>query len=681
MCWCGALSDCLVCLLQRDCVCLWANVTHRSCSEAVQPLTECLTRGNWTVAMEIEPNGLVELLAQLVAKGDHDGVCAVLADESKVKELKDLTWDLVPAICVVLSEPVAEDHPGVLPACERILQKIAGVASPKELLVVLLEQANHFNTDSKFKGLLAVLQKVLLKLPGKRAHSLGLCFSTLYAHIQTIPTPPDYGLEGEEIKLLDCDDDVRRCNDVVAAMVHFLDPFVKEVSLDDYDATAKQQKRSQDKFQRKEILQLIIKMFDHPLAYLDLTQPTQEGDGSQPVGGQSGQADKQNTERPVAGRSETQVLSEVLMGKLEQLSRDFLHDTEVMLLENQRNEHKRKVTEKRKRDPDIPVEELADMDWCVEEDIPLRGMAVWGYLVFGEALGLTSLPCVYTPTFCLEHCMPFIIYFLKENKPAFLDKGLSLFASLLQRIPEQGLAVDMLDKPEMVDMVTNLVYVMIGTQSKELRTRAVKILPLLLSRLSLQGRHQIFLHMFKKVNHSGVAGYVTQLLKQEIDATLKQDAPSVFFTGPPLEKLLRVIFLLPDGATTDLLEQSERVMGALNLLRYLILRDPKAANQTNIWSFLPVIEKEYLDALRTGINMSRAHYQAELEKVNKGLPLLDAAAPDMSVTVAGQPLPTLTKDQQKDVMHTAIHTFDMMESIVGRISELVHQKERENIGS
>lgn len=87
-----------------------------------------------------------------------------------------------------------------------------------------------------------------------------------------------------------------------------------------------------------------------------------------------------------------------------------------------------------------------------------------------------------------------------------------------------------------------------------------------------------------------------------------------------------------------------RIMESLNLLRYLLIRDKERHNevgcdpnlssllqklhfpacswcvcdpQTGIWSELCTVEENYLKPLRTGLNMSRAHYEAELKSTKE----------------------------------------------------------------
>ena len=60
-----------------------------------------------------------------------------------------------------------------------------------------------------------------------------------------------------------------------------------------------------------------------------------------------------------------------------------------------------------------------------------------------------------------------------------------------------------------------------------------------------------------------------------------------------------------------------RILAALNLLRYLLLRDPISKNQTGVWSGLDDVESVYLAQLHTGLDLSRAHYDQRLKQVRE----------------------------------------------------------------
>ena len=74
--------------------------------------------------------------------------------------------------------------------------------------------------------------------------------------------------------------------------------------------------------------------------------------------------------------------------------------------------------------------------------------------------------------------------------------------------------------------------------------------------------------------------------------------------------LVRKFARLSNGAETDLLEVSDEVMGALNFLICVMMRDKE--NVSGIWDLKEHLLKEYVAPLDTGLSMSRAHYQASI---------------------------------------------------------------------
>lgn len=125
--------------------------------------------------------------------------------------------------------------------------------------------------------------------------------------------------------------------------------------------------------------------------------------------------------------------------------------------------------------------------------------------------------------------------------------------------------------------------------------------------------------------------------------------------------------------------------------------------QTGIWTELYKIEDAFLKPLRVGVNMSRAHYEMELHKTEesekssaKGRTTAPEESP-LSVTVGEEKLPHVTSESHVEVsrrrasgrarlprlirtawfqaLRSALHVFDMMESVLVRIEELTQAKE------
>uniref|UniRef100_A0A8V5G0I9 Uncharacterized protein n=1 Tax=Melopsittacus undulatus TaxID=13146 RepID=A0A8V5G0I9_MELUD len=212
----------------------------------------------------------------------------------------------------------------------------------------------------------------------------------------------------------------------------------------------------------------------------------------------------------------------------------------------------------------------------------------------------------------------------------------------------------------------DLVKVMTLCPIEHLRKKSLNVLQLYINKFDTEGRHTLFRCLLKTSNHAGVEGYIIKNIKDQIHLSLTKACGNTWFTGHHLISLLDLVFLLPEGAETDLLQNSDRIMASLNLLRYLVIKDCES-DQTGVWTMIPRIEQNFLKPLHVGLNMSKAHYEAEIKnkKENKKV---------CSVTVSGEKMPAMTTEMQLQVLHSALFTFDLIESVLARVEELIEGK-------
>lgn len=195
-----------------------------------------------------------------------------------------------------------------------------------------------------------------------------------------------------------------------------------------------------------------------------------------------------------------------------------------------------------------------------------------------------------------------------------------------------------------------------------------------IDKFDTEAKYRFFQYMLKTSNHSGVEGYIIKNIKNQIDFALQPGNGNTWFEGVHLLPLLRKVLSLPDGPETDLLQYLDRVMESLNLLRYLVIRDKVTENQTGIWTELYKIEDTFIKPLRVGVNMSRAHYERELHNIMETKRNKAKEESVLSVSVGDEKLPNMTSESQIEALHSALHTFDMMESVLVRIEELTEVK-------
>ncbi|PIK43545.1 putative glomulin [Apostichopus japonicus] len=193
-----------------------------------------------------------------------------------------------------------------------------------------------------------------------------------------------------------------------------------------------------------------------------------------------------------------------------------------------------------------------------------------------------------------------------------------------------------------------LINIMVRHTSEALRQKSVRILPVYMDKFDWKGRYRLVTVLLKSAEHSGVKGFLIGRIKDYVHLTLQQNVNNEWFVGSHLRQILPSIFHLPNGSQTDLLEESDKIIAALNFLRYLLLRDSKKSDLTGVWSMLELIDKGYLSELITGLELSKMHYkQREEELVDEKKRARRAKdADNVSVSVGGQEISKMPFEQQ-----------------------------------
>ncbi|KAK1878923.1 Glomulin [Dissostichus eleginoides] len=316
----------------------------------------------------------------------------------------------------------------------------------------------------------------------------------------------------------------------------------------------------------------------------------------------------------------------------------------------------------------LPLLRRRQVPGFLEEEVryPKESLACLAHLLFVHHLAADAFPSVFSPVFALRCNMEHVCLLLSRTEESRIQKGLELYEKSLVRVEDGSLPADLLEIRSFLTVPQNLVKVMTLCTRHDLRTRGLKVLQLSIDKLNTEAKYNFLQYMLKTSSHSGVEGYVIKNIKNQIDAALQ---------GAQLLPLLRKVLVLPDGPETDLLQYLDRIMESLNLLRYLVIRDKVTENQTGIWTELYKIEDTFLKPLRVGVNMSRAHYERELHDTLATKRGKVKAESMLSVSVGKEKLPNMTSESQIQALHSALHTFDMIESVLVRIEELTEVKE------
>ncbi|NXG24110.1 GLMN protein, partial [Grallaria varia] len=559
----------------------------------------------------------------------EDGYAAqlleVIQNEKNKVIIKNMGWNLLSPLvrCIFMYEQDDDKREH----CLKILDQLAQLCNPKELVLGLLEQIEQTSGEQVCQTvmlLLQPLQTVLLKLQNKKAYSVGLSLAMIMNQLTPLPVPyTKQQIQEDKLGLCQC------CN----AVVDFAKPFVNEVI-----KNMEKSSEHNDMELKEELLKFCMKSLKYPLLSAQLEQL--EGIEEHPF------------------RLFATEIIDILWNIRELIPLVFLH-------------HKG-------QSPRWENQEFED----IERKNSADSLACLSYLVFVQHFGIKCFPVVFSPSYLLLCNMTHIEVLLKRLVSymaivctyIFFSYLQDLFESSLLRMEDNSLLCHYLEFRDFINVPQDLVKIMTLCPMEHLRKKSLNILQLFIDKFDAEGKYTLFRCLLKTSNHAGVEGYIIKNIKDQIHLSLTKEYDSIWFTGHHLISLLDLVLSLPEGAETDLLQSSDRIMASLNLLRYLVIKDCERDNQTGVWTTLAKTEQNFLKPLRVGLNMSKAHYEAEIKNKKENRKETHSSNTVCSVTVSGEKMPAMTTGMQLQVLHSALFTFDLIESVLARVEELIEVK-------
>ncbi|KFM59494.1 Glomulin, partial [Stegodyphus mimosarum] len=563
-------------------------------------------------------------ITNLLKEKKFEKVLELLKNPENDNEVTNNVWNLVSNICSTLKTNglVQEESDVIL--CKKLLLHLVDRGNPKEIIIALMEEADSFKDHSYFCLLLDPLQRVLKKVPGKRGKSLEWVLSTLNAHIQTLPLPEDLDLQGDEKLLLDADSSVIDTNYVLENYYLFLEPFVDEVS---HETLSKKEHYFIDRVaHQQEILQKhILKLFYHPFLFHDLY-----------------------VESEFRPKSTIRILCEKYVKCSLKITRNV-----IKLFSYDRISTKTHDSTQDEQDVD---------------QIPKLAFANLAYLLFVENFALDFQPFVYSHQYEFIKHMEYVIILLSRKENLVLFKGLKLAQSFIDKLMEFELSYDYTELEISTRFPIALLNVAIYCQIETHRKTSVNLFLSYISKCDWKSRYHLIMQVITTINHSGVQGLVINLCKNYVHETLTGNVDGDYFVGRNLNLIMRNVFTLSNGVETDILENCDKIVTALNFLRYLLLKDQKNLCQTGVWDMIDLIKENFIHPLGTGLDLSRAHYKQVAKDADEAK---KQKSVNTTVSVNSEVLPNIPLNFQKEVFEKALVTFDMIESILSRVKELI----------
>lgn len=304
----------------------------------------------------------------------------------------------------------------------------------------------------------------------------------------------------------------------------------------------------------------------------------------------------------------------------------------------------------------------------------LLSLANLFYLVYYEGMCFERVPKIYNVTYVFESTLPLLSILLEPQNDILTEKALKLSRSLFSPLEGQNLSYLLLDCKDNSKFCKSLTAVIIHDRSESVRKSALAVFTSYLKCFEVRGVYLVISNLMGILVHSGLIGYMISFYKDILNKEINNNEMNLpqYFKGPKLFALLRKFCNLHEKEKTNLKENSDQIIAVLNLLRYIALRD--ANNVTKFWDFTQTLEEIYFSPLRTALDLSRAHFELEINNLQKEDVSKPGVELDPSVTVNKIEIPKMSKEEKMGVLRGSLTVFDVISSLLTRVMELIEEK-------
>lgn len=549
-----------------------------------------------------------------------------LFEGSSYDSTTELSWDIVHTTSSYLTEQNATCNRELVECCTTILNAIAEKCNPSEMVLAFLEQVEDAADDVRFCIILNAVGKSLSRMPDK-TKAIEWCIGTIRSYVESLPVPERGSKENAAI--------VNRIQNVYTTVISFLEPLVNEAELENADT-------KHSVILRDYLLSGLIFLLGRPLSHLQ--------------------------------ERETEVcLNEPLPEKIIMLMNRIIGDLLWFLhIANTRSKknYSKKVKDEESCNLKVTLFEL-------NENVPDLAYANLYFYVVTKLHLWEKVPQVYDFPYIFQACIYLIIKLLQQQENVLIAKGLNLMDHLLKRITKRSLTSELLELNIYTELLDVLVKVMLYCDRDEERKKALNAFQEYIEMFNMQARYFIVLRLYQTSDHSGLLSLITGIFKASIIECLRATPSAPYFLGNNLESLLKLACKLPHGSASDLVELSDEIISSLNLLRFLFLRDTQ--NETGIWNLADKLESDYLNPLREGINLCKAHWKVKIKDLENQQKTqrtsdnaeIEKADAEITLIVGGERLPAMSVPKKISICHQAVNGLDVMESILIRVNECI----------
>lgn len=597
-------------------------------------------------------------LDQLLVARNSQEALNVIENAENVSKIIDNCSDLITTVVKYLTDRNLAQNFELHNTCEKILIKIAEHGNESDVVFGLLEVIDSTETDNTVVSVLKALQALLLKQNDENSRALEWILNSVQQYANELPLSPQIRnrLDDEEEQLLEEEDEVKRIVSFYIFMIKFYEPILNQIV--DNELPNQSHFRNNGLTQRNILACFIIQLFGVPFAYLDLSDPSTNA-----------KSDK--------GISLTNVYTRQCVTSLMQHLMKLIANPLDLIGYGQRRALWPYVFSE-SDDPEKYSGMPSDI-FLLDVKVSITSLAVMFYALFVENLFGPHKPKVYRPAYLLEMGLYFASDLLTSSEETLNTKGIRLAAQLLHNLHDELLEDDTLDLDIHKIFVTKLIWVLNSTQIRRNSQLGVELLQKYIAKFkSINAKYFHIQHLLESTENNKIRSILVTIYKNliagelnAVDAGLQPDV-SVFCRGEKLRwLLLNRICIMPKGVETDILQHNDLIMAALNMLRFLALRDKN--NATKLWDYMTEIEENFLKILRTSLDCTRAHYRLEEKRIHE-----KKTGVECEVSIAGNEYMDMSEENKLRVLAIGQNTFDLIDSVLSHLNECIEAYRAKN---
>lgn len=540
--------------------------------------------------------------------------------------------EIISVIISNLTSSVLQHKETVFVCYSNVLISIAENSEPMETILELLKHLNCASDHVNFCAILDSMHLCIMRIQ-RKSRVIEWCLDSIKKYIETLPSDEDPEVDSAVIIY------------TYKAIVEFLEPLVQEA----IDINSKLEEGS---LFGDYILSFFISLFGKPFCLLNIEY--------------------------ISDKKEYRELTNNMVTQALRLTGDILYFLDIV------SKRQRKLICAKTisfANAAVYMPRIHSSFFEEINNISNIAYANFYFYIITEEDYWQNVPQMYNSYYILETCAYFFKILLSEEN--LISNGLIFMENVMKRISPHSLDSQVLRLEIYTELFQPIINVMLYSNSDEQRKKAVHVFEKYIELFNMEARYTVLLYLYEIIQHSGLLSFVIGLFKFSIIQCLDSTPRNPQFLGRNMELLLKKICNLPHGSSSDVVELSDEIITALNLLRFLFLRDKN--NESGIWNMTDMLKNNYLNPLREGINLCKAHWKVkikDLDKQKKNLAKekdyskLMEAHTEVTLTVGGEQLPVMPLAQKISICHQAINGLDVMESILIRVNECIEMNEK-----